>query len=84
MKIFYTAPPKVAEKPVLVDPDRMSFKEKLALHRTLEEQSSSNAKPLLRPVSSREGYKRPITPELAVTRPSEQASSADDDMDSKG
>ena len=78
------APPQVAEKPVCVDPDKLSFKEKLALHKkTLEEQSSSAVKPLLRPSSSREGYRRPTTPDLAVTRASEQATSADD-TSSKG
>ena len=79
-----SAPPKVAEKPVRVDPDRLSFKEKLALHRTLEDQTSSAVNPLLHPSSSREGYRRPTTPELAVTRPAEQATSSTDDDTSKG
>ena len=72
----YAAPPKVAEKPVRVDPDKLSFKEKLALHnRTLEEQGGSAVKPVIRPSSSQGGYRRPITPELAVSRASEQATS---------
>lgn len=74
------APPKVAEKPVKLGPEQLSFKEKLALHKkTLEEQQSSTtsaAWPPLRPSSAREGYKRPLTPELGVYRPSEQATSS--------
>ena len=78
--ILISAPPKVAEKPVL-DPDKLSFKEKLALHkRNLEEQrasASSPVRPPLQPSSVREGYRRPITPELGVERPSEQAKQAE-------
>lgn len=68
---MYIAPPKVAEKPVrtAVEPDKLSFKEKLALHkRTLEEQASeaTRAPP---PLShSREGYRRSATPDFVLTR----------------
>ena len=76
---MYVAPPKVAEKPVRTDPDKLSFKEKLALHkRTLEEHSDSAMKPPLRPSSSQGGYRRPTTPELTTSSASEQASSADE------
>ena len=74
---LFPAPPKVAEKPVRVDPDKLSFKEKLALHKkTLDEHRTSASSPVwppLRPSSAREGYRRPATPELGVDRPSEQA-----------
>ena len=65
----------MAEKPVRnIDPDKLSFKEKLALHKkTLEEKSSSPVGPPLHPSSAREGFKRPTTPELEICRPSEQA-----------
>ena len=69
----------MAEKPAQVDPDKLSFKEKLALHKkNLEEQSSASspAKPPRLPSSAREGYRRPTTPELGVTRSSEQATSS--------
>jgi hypothetical protein len=74
-----SAPPKVAEKPArTIDPDKLSFKEKLALHKkTLEVQGGSSVSPVrppLQPSSSREGYRRPTTPELAVQRSSEQDS----------
>ena len=76
---LFLAPPKVTEKPTHFDPEKLSFKEKLALHKkNLEDQqtsASSPAKPPLLPSSTREGYRRPTTPELGVTRPSEQATS---------
>lgn len=80
MLALILAPPKVAEKPTHLDPEKLSFKEKLALHKkNLEEHQSSAtspAKPPLLPSSAREGYRRPTTPELGVSRPSEQATSS--------
>lgn len=63
------------EKPVRnIDPDKLSFKEKLALHnKTLEEQGSSPVGPPIHPSSAREGFRTPTTPELEVHRTSEQA-----------
>ena len=81
------APPKVPDKPARIDPDKLSFKEKLALHKkTLEAQktsASSPVRPPLQPSSAREGYRRPITPELGIERPSEQANTHTSSSDTK-
>ena len=72
--LLLAAPPKVAEKPVRYNPDKMSFQEKLALHRkTLEQQetlASTAHRPPARPSSAREGNRRPVLPELGVNRTS--------------
>ena len=71
--LHFTAPPKVAEKPLRIDPDRLSFKEKLQLHsKVASEQTTSVMSPLC-PSSARESYKRPTTPESDVSRVSELA-----------
>lgn len=64
----------MADKPVRYNPEKMSFQEKLALHRkTLEQQGTQTStahRPPARPSSAREGNRRPVLPELGVNRTS--------------